>query len=288
MQKYSKSVLLICPWMVCGVTSGAGLGLGWGSETLPSSAKYVKGTSSLYQVTNLINFLPSYQDNVLMWYVLKAIQKKIYDEHNIKMWDRGGVHSLLSQAPTWLSTALLTVGFANSSATEVLGEANFRPSHRVFTTSATQRSINHLLNPTPGTTLCMRIRSSYKEQRVQSSRTLKQKVSALTDEGRQAECAVVASWPLWAQSHSVLILHGHQYVVSTSCSEKLLLQGCGGSAGSSVSPYPLESVCQYPHDNLLKFEIALNLQIRLGRADVLVILSPSTNMEYLSIYLLLP
>ena len=223
MQKYSKSVLLICPWMVCGVTSGAGLGLGWGSETLPSSAKYVKGTSSLYQVTNLINFLPSYQDNVLMWYVLKAIQKKIYDEHNIKMWDRGGVHSLLSQAPTWLSTALLTVGFANSSATEVLGEANFRPSHRVFTTSATQRSINHLLNPTPGTTLCMRIRSSYKEQRVQSSRTLKQKVSALTDEGRQAECAVVASWPRWVQSHSLLILHSHQYVVSTSCSEKLLL-----------------------------------------------------------------
>lgn len=134
----------------------------------------------------------------------------------------------------------------------------------------------------------MRIRSSYKEQKVPSSRTLKQKVSALTDEGRQAEWAVVASWPLWAQSHSLLILHGHQYVVSASCSEKLLLQGCEGSAGSSVSPHPLESVCQYPHDNLLKFEIALNLQIRLGRADVLVILSPPTDMEYLSIYLLLP
>ena len=117
---------------------------------------------------------------------------------------------------------------------------------------------------------------------------LKTEVSALAGEGRQAEGAVLASWPLRAQPHSLPILRGHQHVVSTSCSEKLLLQGCAGSAGSSVSPYPLESVCQYPQDNLLKFEIALNLQIRLGRADVLVILSPPTDMEYLSIYLLLP
>ena len=88
----------------------------------------------------------------------------------------------------------------------------------------TSQKICYLLNPTPGTTLCMRIRSSYKEQRVQSSRTLKQKVSALTDEGRQAECAVVASWPLWAQSHSLLILHGHL----------LFLHGLESNPGSSL------------------------------------------------------
>ena len=168
--------------------------------------------------------------------------------------------------------------------TEVLGDANFQ---------TITLSLHHLCHttfnkPPPESNSWYRTVYQDQLQRTESSKwqDLKTEVSALAGEGRQAEGAVLASWPLRARPHSLPILRGHQHVVSTSCSEKLLLQGCAGSAGSSVSPYPLESVCQYPQDNLLKFEIALNLQIRLGRADVLVILSPSTNMEYLSIYLL--